>query len=64
MILPFSTKKSRIIFSGKKIHLKVTDMLNHILERVPTVLCNFMENVKGFFIYCFPVKTKTKRQET
>ena len=56
-------KKIKNYLLRKKIHLKVTDMLNHILEKVPTVLCNFMETIKGFFIYCFPVKKKKKQQK-
>ena len=47
--------------SPKKIHLKVIDILDHILERVPTILCTFMDIFIGVFIYCFPVK---KPQET
>ena len=29
--------------SPEKIHLKLTDILDHILEKVPTILCTFME---------------------
>ena len=47
--------------SPEKIHLKLTDILDHILEIVPTSLCTFMETFIGVFIYCFPVK---KNQET
>ena len=47
--------------SPEKIHLKLTDILDHILEIVPTTLCTFMETFIGVFIYCFPVK---KNQET
>ena len=35
------------------------DILDRILERVPTILCTFMETFIGVFIYCFPVKKKT-----
>ena len=53
-------KKSKMIFSRKK----VIDILDRILERVPTILCTFMETFIGVFIYCFSVKQKTKNQET
>ena len=52
-------KKSKRIFS-QKIHLKVIDILDCILERVPTILCIFVETFIGVFIYCFPVK-KTRK---
>ena len=51
----------KIWYSPEKIHLKVIDILDHILERVPTILCTFMDIFIGVFIYCFPVK---KPQET
>ena len=47
--------------SPEKMHLKLTDILDRILEIVPTTLCTFMETFIGVFIYCFPVK---KNQET
>ena len=49
---------TNIIFSRKNT-LKVIDILGRILERVPTILCTFMETFIGVFIYCFPVKKKT-----
>ena len=55
MILPFCKKNQRWS-SPEKIHLKVIDILDRILERVPTILCTFMETFIGVFIYCFPVK--------
>ena len=60
MILPFCKKNQRWS-SPEKMHLKVIDILDRILERVPTILCTFMETFIGVFIYCFPVK---KTQET
>ena len=42
--------------SPKKIHLRVIDILDRILERVPTILCTFMETFIGVSIYCFLVK--------
>ena len=51
---------TNMIFSRKN-RLKVIDILDRILERVPTILCTFMETFIGVFIYCFPVK---KTQET
>ena len=51
--------------SPEKIHLKVIDILDRILETVPKILCTFMETFLGVFIYCFPVeKKKQKKQET
>ena len=47
--------------SPEKIHLKVINILDCILERVPAIICTFMETFIGVFIYCFPVK---KTQET
>ena len=55
--LPKNQKRS----PPEKIHIKLTDILDCILERVPTILCPFMETLIGVFIYCFPVK---KDQET
>ena len=60
MILPFYKKNQRWS-SPKKIHLKVIDMLDHILERVPAMLCTFMETFKCIFIYCFPVKKNIRK---
>ena len=34
-----------------------------ILERVPMILCTFMETFIGVFIYCFPMK-KTRKLNT
>ena len=55
MILRFYQKNQRWS-SSEKIRLEVIDILDRILERVPTILCTFMETFKGVFIYCFPVK--------
>ena len=54
-------QKNKRWSSPEKIHLKVIDIPDRILERVPTILCTFMETFIGVFIYCFPVK---KNQET
>ena len=54
MILPLC-KKNQIWSFLEKVHLKVIDMLDHIVERVPTILCTFMETFIGVFIYCFPM---------
>ena len=51
-------KKSKMI--SQKTHLKVTDILDLILKRVPTVLFTFMETFISVFIYCFPVKQVRK----
>ena len=37
-------------------HLKVIDIPDRILERVPMMLCTLMETFIGVFTYCFPVK--------
>ena len=55
MILLFCQKNQRWS-SPEKIRLEVIDILDRILERVPTILCTFMETFKCVFIYCFPVK--------
>ena len=47
--------------SLEKIHLKVIDILDRILERVPTIIYTFLETFIGVFLYCFSVK---KPQET
>ena len=57
MILSFC-KRNHKQSSPKKINLKGIDILQCILERVPTILCSFMETFIGVFIYCFPVKKK------
>ena len=49
-----------MIFSRKNT-IKVIDILDRILERVPTILCTFMETFIGVFIYYFAVK-KTPRK--
>ena len=49
MILPFCKKKQRWS-SPEKIHLKVIDILDRILERVSMILCTFMETFIGVFI--------------
>ena len=59
MILPFCKKNQRWS-SPEKIHLMVIDILDRILERVPAILCTFMETLIGVFIYCFPVKKTQK----
>ena len=55
MVSPFCKKNQRWSSPGK-IHLQVTDILDHILERVPTIPYTFMETFIGVFICCFPVK--------
>ena len=52
----FQKKKSKMIFSRKKKILKVIDIQDRILERVPTIFCTFMETFTDVFIYCFLVK--------
>ena len=52
MILP-SCKKDRRWYSPEKIHLKVIDILDSILQRVPTTLIDI-----DIFIYCFSAKKK------
>ena len=59
MILPFCKKNQRWS-SPEKIHLKVIDILDRILERVSTVLYTFMETFIDIFIYCFPAKKMSK----
>ena len=49
-------KKQQRWSSPEKIHLKVIDILDCILERGPMILCTFMETFIGVCIYCFPVK--------
>ena len=44
-------------YSPEKIHVKVIDILDHILERVPTILCAFIETFMSVFIY-FPAVKK------
>ena len=56
MILPFFKKNHRWP-SPKRTHLNVMDVLDHILERVPKILCTFIETFVGVLIYYFPVKT-------
>ena len=50
-------KESKMIFSWKN---RLIDILDRILERVPTILCTFMETFISVFIYCFPVKKPRK----
>ena len=52
-------QKNQVWSSPEKIYLKVVDILDSILEEVPTILCTFIETFIGIFIYCFPVKTET-----
>ena len=58
-------KEPEMIFykkkTTKKKHLKVIDILDDIVERVPTIFCTFMGTFIDVFIYCFPVK---QNQET
>ena len=56
MTLLFCKKTKQRWSSPEKIHLKVTDILDCILERGPMILCTFMETFIGVCIYCFPVK--------
>ena len=53
-------KKSEMIFS-RKIHLKVIDILDCILERVLPIIWTFMETFIAVIIYCSSVK---ENQET
>ena len=48
---------TNMIFSLKNTR-KVIDILDRILDRVPTILCTFMETFIGIFRYCFAVKKK------
>ena len=50
------TKKKQRWSSPKKIYLKVIDILDCILKRVPRILYTFMETFIGVFIYCLPVE--------
>ena len=63
MILLFYKKNHRWP-SPEKINLKVIDILDRILENVPTILCTFMETFIGVFRYNFLVKKTQKKQET
>ena len=56
-------KKNQRSSSPEKIHLKVIKYLDHILERVPTILCTFMKTFIGVFIDCFPVKKNNKTKQ-
>ena len=56
-------KKNERWCSPEIIYLKEIDILDHILERVPMILCTFMKNFIGVFIYCFPGKKKQKKQQ-
>ena len=53
-------QKNQRWYSPEKKHLKVIDILDRILERVPTILCTFMETFIDVLIYSFPMK-KTER---
>ena len=46
-----SAKKSKNDLLPKKAQLKLTDILYRTLERVPTILCTFMEIFIDAFIY-------------
>ena len=54
---PLCQKNQRWSCPAKK-HLKVIDILTDILERVPVILCTFMETLVGVFMYCFPARKK------
>ena len=60
MILPFwkKKKKNQRWFSPEKIRLKVIDILDRILEKVPTIFCTFMETIihRRFHILLFSKK--------
>ena len=56
-------KKNQRWSSPEKIHLNVNDILDCILERIPTILCASMETFMSVFIYCFPVKKKQKNKK-
>ena len=56
-------QKNQRWYSPEKKHLKVIDILDRILERVPTILCTFIETFIGVFIYCFPVKKNPRKLE-
>ena len=53
-------KKIKDDLLPKEIHLKMIDILDCILESVPTILCTFLETFIGVFIYCFPAKKNRK----
>ena len=55
-ILPFCKKNQRRSFQ-EKIHLKMIDILDRILERVPTILFTFMETFRRFHILLSSEKT-------
>ena len=56
MVLPFCKKNQRRSFP-EKIHLKMIDILDRILERVPTILFTFMETFRRFHILLSSEKT-------
>ena len=58
--ITFLQKKNQRWCLPEKIHLKVIDILDRILERVPKILCAFIETFISVLIYCFPVK-KTRK---
>ena len=53
-------KKNQRWCLPEKIHLKVIDILDRILDRVPKIICAFIETFISVLIYCFPVK-KTRK---
>ena len=59
IILPLCKKNQRWS-SPEKVHLKLIDILDRILERVPAVLYTFMETFIDIFIYCFLAKKMSK----
>ena len=54
-------KKHQRWSSPEKLHLKMIDIVDRILERVPMILCTFMETFIGAFMHCFPVKKNKKK---
>ena len=51
---------TNMIFPQKNT-LKVIDILDGILERVPTILCTFMKTFIDVFIYCFALKKNPRK---
>ena len=51
MAFPASQKKVMLILVKMILALEI-----NIPERVPMILCTFMDIILGIFIYCFPMK--------